>query len=446
VDISIQDVTEVRKSITVSIPKEEVAAEEKEVYKEFKDHARIPGFRPGKAPLTMIKQKFAKEIADELVKKLQRKAYEYIGEKSGLNLYSIIKADAPDLIAGADTTMTFVFDVWPTITLPEYKGIKVDVPVVTVTEEDIDAEIKAKQAQHAKMEKVERAAKADEYVRVSYVGKIGDELIEQIAPDNKLYGTQKNTWEKAGAKDEMGVKAVVEGVVGMKPGDTKTVEMTFPKDFEVAELAGKKATYDMEMHEVREQVLPELDEAFFAGFKAKDLDSFKKAVEQEVTQRKKLDQMNSKREQIARFIDQNTHFELPESAVDAEKQQILRTHIERMLQHGVPQEQLEEQKEKLFEEADRLARENIKMRLALLEIAKQEKIEISKEDIWAKVVQMAYMRQVTPDKIVSEFQKDQGVVDEMKREVLVVKTLDFLCDKADSGEVKEEKKAVKADA
>ena len=107
----------------------------------------------------------------------------------------------------------------------------------------------------------EKAAEKGDYVQCAYEGKIDTEIVADLVPEAPMYGTQANTWEEAGSEDAPGVRAIVDGLVGMKAGETKEVTMEFPQDFKPEVLAGKTVVYSVEAKEVREKVMPKMDDA-----------------------------------------------------------------------------------------------------------------------------------------------------------------------------------------
>ena len=132
---------------------------------------------------------------------------------------------------------------------------------------------------------VEKAAEKGDYVRCSYEGTIEGQAIAELAPDAPMYGKQSKTWEEAGSEDAPGVRAVIDGLVGMSAGEEE-VEMEFSSDFQVAALAGHSAKYSLEVEEVREKILPELDEAFFKSMQVKDEAELRSQIAQNISQQK----------------------------------------------------------------------------------------------------------------------------------------------------------------
>jgi len=440
VNTEVQDTTETRKLITVTLTGEETQQEEQAIVKEFLKIAKIPGFRPGKAPQEMVKKRYHKEIAKELEQRLVGKAHESGVAKSDFEVFNVIDLDAQVTKAGEEAKITFTVDVLTEFELPTYKGLAIEPVDNAVSDEEVEQTIDRIRGQRAEFNEVEKAAAEGDYVRCSYEGKIDDKLISEIAPDAAIYGTQKMTWEEAGSKDAPGVRAVVDGLVGMSAGDEKTVEMDFPADFEVAALAGKKATYTVKAEEVRERILPELDDAFLESVKAESEESFRDQIKNDLVRQKENQGRSQQREAIAKQLLAAVDFPLPESGLESETQAVLRDYMQQNMQRGVPAEEFEKNKEALYEGAAKAAHDRLKNRIIMLKIADKEKIQVSNEDLSQMIMNEAMMTRVAPEKLVKELRKDQNRVQQMRREALLGKTMDFLYKEAVGGDA-----ATKAD-
>lgn len=431
-NLSTENLSETRVKITVAISAEETAQEYKSILNEFMKQAKVPGFRPGKTPANIIERKFTKEMAEELTRKTLTNAYNHVIKESGLDIYTVVDAEEPEVKAGEEVAFELTVDVNPEFELPEYKGLAVEVAPAEVADEDVDEMIDNVRKQRAEYNEVDRAVEATDYVKVSYEGFVGDEAIADLAPEKKIWGKQENTWEEAGAEGErrLGVSAVVDGIVGMKADDTKEVEMEFGDDHEVEELRGKKATYRVTVHEVRERKLPELDEEFLKSLQMESVEQLKDRVFQELENQKKGAQNGEKRRQILAALNEAVEVVVPESAVEAQAQALINRTMMDYIQKGVPQEELEKRQEELLEKSKTAAVEQVKLDLILVRIAAKEEIEVTNEDMQRAIMQEAMQTRTSPDEIVKRLQKDRRHVMQLQRNLLVDKTLEFLVEQA----------------
>ena len=257
-NIEHKDISPTRKAVLVHYSAEEVASEDARLLAEFTRQVKIPGFRSGKADPKMVRSRYAKEIKKELKQCLVQKSHQEGLSQVDFKIYRILEIETGSIEASAEATLQFTVDIIPQFDLPEYSGIPVTSASKIAGDEEVDQMINHILGQRAEFKPVEKIIEKGDYVRCGYTGKIGSELIETIVPEEKLYGTQKSTWEEAGAEHTPGVSAVVEGLIGMEKGGTKEVSMDFPKDFKVEALAGKSATYEISVEEVREKILPEI--------------------------------------------------------------------------------------------------------------------------------------------------------------------------------------------
>lgn len=428
---SIETLSETRAKVTVTVSAEEIAAQDKAALRTVSAQARIPGFRPGKAPEKLLRQRYAKAIADETKHKCVSAAYEYAKDKAGLKVYMLVDAEEGEVVTGKDAAPTFTFDLMPNIVIPEYNGIETKVTPITVEESDIDEQVENIRNSRAKYEPVEREVKAGDYVKVSYKGSLDGKDIAEIT-DKKIWGTQENTWEEAGeaGPNTLGVPAIIEGIIGMKAGDEKDLEQQFEENHEVEELRGKKGTYHVTVHEVRERVLPELDEEFLKSINVDSVEKMREQIKTEMLNRKNHERRMSQREQIAHHLLDGNEFPIPESAIEAEKQTVIERIMIENMQRGMTREHLEEHKDEINEKSQEIAVIQTRRNFILIEIANKEQIKISNEDINRAIMMQAMRMRVRPEDFAKELAKDRESLRAVQRDIILDKTMDLLASKA----------------
>ena len=290
----------------------------------------------------------------------------------------------------------------------------------------MDNAIEEIRKQRSDFKEVTRDVKKGDFVKLSYEGKIGKQLIAEIVPEQHIFGKQENTWEEAGAENDMGVKAVVDGLIGMKVGDKKDAEMKFPKDHAVAELKGKKAEYTMEVHEVRERVLPELNEEFLKQLHVESIEQFRKQINDELKHRKEQEINQSLRFQITEALDKRIEFPLPESAIEFEAAGIFNDIVNQNRQRGIPDSEFQKHEEEIRTNANSTAAHRVKLQIILGRIAKEEKIEIKNEDIQSHIMAEAMQTGTKPEQILKELQKSRGQMMAIQKSIIYNKTLEYL--------------------
>lgn len=432
-NISIEDVSDTRKKLSVAVPADAISSEETRLVQEFAKQAKLPGFRPGKAPAGLIKKRYAKDIQNELKSKVANLAFKNAVDEQGLKVYSIVEVDGIDnVVIGEDAAIDITVDLNPEFELPEYTGLELSVDPTDVEDAEVDSTIEEIRKHRSNYEVVEREAQAGDYVKVSYEGFVEDKPLTEIAAEGlpPIFGKQESTWEEAGAEESPGIKGVVDGILGLKAGDKGEAPHEFPADFPVEALRGKSAVYKFEVHEVRERRLPELDEEFFKALQAEDLDSLKERVKSDLETRKTQDVANQKREQIAKALADRVEFALPETAIEDETQSVMREIMSANMQRGVPQDEFEKHKEEIYANSRQTAQQRVKVNTILLRIADKEEIAAENDDFNKIIMTQAMQTRTRPEEIVKELQKDRNKIDGMRRDIIIGKTLDFLIDKA----------------
>lgn len=431
VKTEVKDINETRKTITVSLSAKQVAELESRLIKDFQREAKIPGFRPGKAPENMVRSRYAKELKQELQQRVISQAHQEGVAKAEIDIFNIVDLEQGEIAADQDASLVFTVDIVPSFEVPQYEGLKVTNTPTEASSEEVDKMIDQILSQRAEYNVVEKAAGKGDYVRCSYEGKIGDEAVAELVPDAPMYGTQKVTWEEAGAENSPGVSAISEGLVGMKAGDEKEVTMEFPKDFKPEALAGKTAVYQIKTEEVREKVMPKMDEDFFKSIQVKDEAELRERISENIENQKKQQNANVERQQITEQLLKSVEFAIPESGIENETEAVLRDFMQRNMQQGIPAEEFEKNKEQLHEGASSAARDRLKSRLILSKIAEQEKIKVENDDFSRMIMMEAQQTGEKPDKLVKELQKDRSRIDRMRSEILLGKTMDLLVEKAE---------------
>ncbi len=427
----VKDINPTRRAIIVEVSAGEVDAIEAKLLKDFQRQAKVPGFRPGKAPENMIRTRYAKDIASELKSRVVSAAHQDGVLQSGVDIFGIVELDEGEIASGKKAKLNFTVDIMPDFELPKYEGLKVTTEPTEAGEEEIEKMFQQVLSQRAEFNVVEKAAKKGDYVRCSYEGTMDGQAIAELAPDAPMFGKQSKTWEEAGSEDAPGVRAVVDGLVGMSAGENKEVEMEFPSDFGVAVLAGKSATYAVEVEEVREKVLPELDEAFFKSMQVKDEAELRQQIGNNISRQKEQKNFQAERQQVTDQLLAAVDFPLPESGIEGETEAILRDFMQRNMERGATQEDFEKQKEQLHQGASDAAANRLKSRLILGRIAKEEKVQAANEDFSRVIMNEAMQTGQKPDQLVKELKKDQGRIDRMRLDIVMGKTMDLLLEKAE---------------
>jgi len=415
-----------RVQVTVGFDPSEVAATREKLVRDFSKQARIPGFRPGKVPQSIVEKRFSKDLQTELQQRLIRQAYNDGLLKADLQIYSVVDI-INDKLTGADQPeATFVVDIQPKFELPEYKGLPVEKGDSNVDESEVETSLQRMLSQRAEFKVCDRPAEKGDFVKCSYEGKIKSKLISEIAPDHSILGTQENTWEEAGSEDGIGVAAVVSALVGMKPGDSSKVDYTFPEDHAVEDLRGKKATYSVQAHEVRQKILPEINEEFLKSVQAESLDDLKAQIRKSLEARKAQEVQNELRKAVSEKLRASVEFDLPESAVKREFESIMEDFMQHQMRRGADPQAIQEAAAKITEEVENTARERVKLDILIGRIVEKESIKLDHTEFSQAIMQQAMSIGMPVDKFVNQLKKDEDQIQAIKNRAVFSKALDFL--------------------
>ncbi len=417
--------------MVVSFTQDEAAAEHKAVLAEYMKHARLPGFRPGKAPAAMVQRQFGKQIDDEFKQRLTSKAYRDGIKESKLEVLTVTDVQTGEIKPAAAAAITVTVDIRPAFELPDYNELPTGVAPTDPTDADVDAAIDALRSESAKFEVSQGPAKKGDYIKLSYEGALDGQPLADIVGDKQIYAKAPTTWEEVEGENEGVIPGLGKHLADVKPGDKKTVSATYPEKFDtVPALAGKTVSYAIEVQEIRTRELPALDEAFFKTQNVENLDALKTRVREGLKSRKEYENRQSQRRQITDVLIGKVDFEIPASLIEDETQGVLRSVIEDNMRRGVTEEDLEKNKKELYESAKKAAHVRAKTRLILAKIAEKEEIKVDEKDIDAFIYREAMMTRQSPDKLVKDLTKNQDRLRAVQQAIIMDKALDLVVSKA----------------
>ncbi|MEY4938679.1 MAG: hypothetical protein RIQ93_414 [Verrucomicrobiota bacterium] len=430
-NVQLNTVSATRKSLVVTLDPSEVDAEHRVVVGEIAKYARLPGFRPGKAPAAMVAKRFGKEITDEFRQKVVAKAYRDGLEKEKLDVLNVVNVEEGKIEPGTAAAVTITIDVRPEFTLPDYNELPTEIAPSDPSDAEVEKVIEGLRGERADFKPVERPAQKGDYVKLSYEGAVDGKPITELAPEKQLYGKVPQTWEEVEGANEGVIPGLGKQLAGLKVGEKKDVTVEFPSDFgPVPALAGKTAIYTVEGLEIRERVLPALDAEFFKANQVDDLAGLQSQVRSNLKLQKERQNNTAQRRQVTEALAARVDFPIPDSLVEAETQGVLRQFIEENMRRGVPAEQFEKDKKELFEGARKAAANRVKLQLILAKIAEAEKIAVTDDDINNYLYREAVRSGQKPDKLAKALASDREQIRSVQQSIIFDKAVDFLVGKA----------------
>ena len=393
------DVSDTQKTLTIEIPSEVVDAEIARVAKDYSRQAKLPGFRPGKVPATVIKQRFKEQILHDVMHGLIPRAVEEALQERGIE-----PVDTPDikdvaLNEGQPLTFTAKIETLPAFDPGDLSTISVHAHPVTVTDEQVQYTLNQLRERAAKHETVEGRPVAD-----------GDSVVADLTRTD-FEGKAEN---HDGVTVDVGSPANPPGfdanLIGLEVGGSKTFNVTFPPDYAVAELANTTLTYDVTVKEIRRKVLPELDDEF-----AKDIGDFESL--ETLRQRVREDMQASgesharqhTRTDLLKKLATRVTFDVPSSMVEREMDRRLEEFVRQLMAQNIdPREAGLDWKQ--FREAQRdSARDAVASALVLDEIARRESLTVTEQDVDKEIEQFALRAGRTPAALRAELEKEGGI-------------------------------------
>ena len=432
VNVSVENLAPCKKLVRVEVEVQQVDETFDSITKDFQKHASLPGFRPGKAPKDMVLRKYEKDINDEVKRKLINDSYRKAVDEKKLDVLGY--PDIEEIQFGRGQTLQFAatIETAPEFELPEYKGIPVKKEARKVTDEDVEKAIDALRQQQINFKTVERPAQTGDIVVVNYTGTSEGKPITETAATAKGLTEQKNFWVEMESKSF--IPGFADQLLGSKAADKRTVNVDFPADFVTTELQGKKGVYEVEVVEVKEKVLPAVDETFAKSFGAENVEKLREGVRRDLENELTYSQNKTVRNQLIRSLLNRVNFELPETAVAHETRNAVWDIVRENQKRGISRDLIEQEKDRIYSAATQGAKERVKVSFLLQKIAEKENIKVSQEEVAQRVQVLASMYQIPPEKFVKDLQKRNGFI-EIYDQIANDKVLDLLQQNAKMEEV-----------
>lgn len=414
-----------RRDLHIEIPADQVSAEFGVVVAEYGKYARVPGFRPGKAPRDLVLRRYAKEIRQEVKDRLVPRAYQEAVKEHKLQTVTVLDVKEQALENQRPFQFTVQLDVAPEFNLPVYKGIEVKAQPVEVKPEDVERTIENLRTQAGKFVDVTgQPAKAGDLIQVDYTGTLDGQSVEVVAPKAAGLGQGKDFWVIADPEHSF-LPGFAEALVGGTIGETRTIPVTFPEGFTEAALAGRTASYQATIKAIRERQPAALDAEFLKTLKADSEAALRERVQKELQEMREAQEERRRRGEIIQYLLKNTALEVPESLLARETYQEVNDIVKESQQRGMAGDELETRKEEIFEAATRSATEKVKLRYVLRKIADEEKVQVQPEELDRQILGLARSYQVAPDKLRADLEK-RGALPRVADDIRLNKALDVL--------------------
>jgi trigger factor len=415
--VSVETLEGLERKLTITVPAETVNVEVKNRLRQIAKTQRINGFRPGKVPTKVIEKRYGKGVRQEVIGELmQRHFFEaIIAEKitpAGRPTFEERTSEGSD-----DVVFNATFEVYPEIEVKGVEDIKVERPVVEVTEADVDEMFETLRNQHKTWKEHKRKSKKGDKLTIDFVGRIdGEEFEGGKAEDFEL---------------ELGSNRMIPGfeteIVGMKVGEEKTIKVTFPEDYHAENLKGKEAEFDITVKKAEGPVLPEVDEEFakLFGIEEGGVEALRAEVKKNMERELKQTIKAKVKEQVIEGLLEANDVDLPKALVaqeiDVLRQQALQRFAGQFDPKNAPQLPAE-----MFEEQ---AKRRVKVGLLLGEVIKQNDIKVDENKV-RDLIETAASAYEDPQEVINYYMSNKELHQQMQNVALEEQAVDFLASKA----------------
>jgi trigger factor len=421
-EISVEATTDLERKMTIAVPCQEVDSAVLARLEEAARNVKMNGFRKGKIPLKVIKNRFGKGVRQEVVGELMNRSYYEALSQESIRPASQPTIEATQIEEGEDLKFTAVFEVYPDVEVPDFTTMKLEKLVADLNDENIDAMVETLREQRQTWEKVDRAAESGDMVNIDYLGRSEGEEFQG--------GEAKGTDLVLGSKRM--IPGFEDGLIGKKGGDIVTLILLFPETYHNAELAGKETEFEVEINSVSKQVKPELNEEFFAAFGVEE--GGEEAFRKEVSENMEREMNNASRKKLKnKAIDaliEQCDLKAPQALVDSEIANIRNQTLQQM--GGGQNIDPSLMPDDLFREQ---ASRRVISGLILGEVINQQNLKPDKGKVRESIEEIASTYE-SPDEVINWYYGNEEQLAAIESTVLEDQVFDHIFEQADLTEVK----------
>ena len=420
--VEVEDLSSVKKKLRIEIPEKEITRELDTAYKNLKKTAKVKGFRPGKAPRSVLEGMYRKDVHADVLSKLIQNSFVDAIRENDLKVVGDPKIDPPELDEKGPYAYEALVEIKPAIENVEFKGLNLKKTRYQVTDEEINTQIKLLQKNLGKREKIseERPVRLEDFVLIDYEG------FKDGAPFEETQKTENFTL-KIG--DGHISKDFDEKLIGMKPEDSREIVVNFPEDYFNDKLANQEIAFQVTLHEIREEVLPEINDELAEQLGPyKTLDDLKNGITDNLDQGYANRSEQELNEQVFQALIAQTAFEIPDSMVEYELEGIISDAERSFSQQNLSMEQLGLTREKFAEKYRDTAEKQVRRHLLLDKIVDQENLTLSDEELEDGMKNMADAYKHPFEEIKSYYKQNKDKLDLFKHSLLEKQAIKLIID------------------
>jgi trigger factor len=410
------------REIQVEVPADVVARETESIIQRLQKLARLPGFRRGHVPASIVRQRFGEDVKSEVIESLVPKYFRREVEKQGLDPVSQPRVTDLDLKEGEPLRFKATFEILPEIDISGYEEVRSEHKDTSVSDDEVNQALNSLREQHATYNAIDgRELQDGDFAQVSLTGTpaevAGEEPSKPVTMDDVLV-------QIGGANT---VPEFTENLRGTKPGDEKSFGVTYAQDFSDQRLAGKMFRYDVKVKGVKQKVLPELNDDFAKELgEFESFDQLKARIREQLEHDKKHNIEHEGKEKLLDELVRRNEFVVPESLIDRQIDIRLERGLRALAAQGMKAEDMKRMDLARLRAGQRdAAVREVKASLILDRIAQRENIEVSDEEINQEIDALAAQTKQQPDAVRARLTRD-GALDRIRNRIRSEKTLDIL--------------------
>jgi trigger factor len=419
--VTVEDLSSVKKVLHIEVPQEAVVSELDSAYNQLKKTAKVKGFRPGKTPRSVLQRLYGKEVNADVTGKLIQSAFIDALKETELMVVGSPEVDPPELNDQTPYCFDATVEVRPEIADIDFKGLKLTKTKYAVSDNEIDKQLQMLQKNLAKCLKIDE----DRPLASGDVAVIDYEGFKDGAPFEATQKTENFTLTIGSGQI---IKAFDDGMMGMRADEEKQIEVTFPEDYFKPELKGQQITFTVKLNEIREEILPEIDDAFAKsiGDQFESLGALKTKIRENLEggYQKRTDQELN--EQIFQQLLGKVEFEVPGTLVDGELEHILNDAEQKFTHSNKSLEDLGLTREGLAEQYRPVAEKQVRRHLILSKLIDQEAMTLSDEELEAGFKEMSENYHQPVDHIKGYYNQNKEGLELFKHTLLEKKTLNLI--------------------
>jgi trigger factor len=420
--VEITDAGPCKKHIKVSIPRSEIEQQYTESLETLRKEAVVPGFRPGKAPRQLVIKRFRKEVADQVKSKLLMSSLEQLDQDYHLEPITQPQLDLAAIELPDDGPMNYEMDVEvrPQFNLPNYKGLALKRPVRTITDSDVETQLRNHLERHGQVvPKLEGGAALGDYLTADLVflgadGRLLTEIKEfqfRLEPEMRF---DEGTFPDLGAKLE-----------GVKPGETRQVEARMGSSARDPQLRGATLPVKVVVHDLKQVRLPEMNEEFLNSIGFESVESLREAVREILNRRLQALQRQALRRQVLDHLLRESPFELPADLVSREEANTVRRLVRELRQEGFTDEEIRAREAEIKANAHQTTLQSLKEFLILAKVAEVEEIKPDDSDVEEEIEAIAEQSGESVRRVRARLEKE-GATDDLTTRILERKVIDYI--------------------